>query len=616
MSFASGSSSSASTAVHRFRGFSNAVWFTPTPRMKDRWPPMPAVPATSPAPPSASNLPSPRQPAFRDSHESLNSPTTPTLPSACAVASRFGLPSVSASSFHPDAIVGTAHRRPNTISRSAAFRDRSPPNVSRKTALNNDPTVAAVSGGCSAWPNHVPDRKSFSGPGFTAPSNHVVSCSAIGSSSSIASNRSATCCNGDCTVIPSVSVLSATFVRSAASRTLPQVDTPSPNGYHGRTFALTDRQRRLLEGTRRLGADVLAPIAERAVPGRVDRELLKALAEHGILPSLFPERFGGTAPRDVSAFDLCLYREALAQGSVEAETALAMQGLGGYPILQSARRDLARKWVPKIAAGEAVAAFALTEPEHGSDAAAIETRAEAAGSGYRLTGEKTWISNAPDADVYVLFARTTPGVGSKGVTAFVVPGDAPKLSGEPLDLLSPHPIGRMTLDGVHVPSGHVLGKVDAGFKVAMRTLDLFRPSVGAFAVGMAQAALDAAVAHAGARRSFDRPLREHQAVSQALGEMATRTEAARLLVYAAAARYDADAKDPGVTRASAMAKLFATETAQYVVDAAVQIHGAAGLQRGHLLERLYREVRAPRIYEGTTEIQREVVARDLYRKAP
>ena len=169
---------------------------------------------------------------------------------------------------------------------------------------------------------------------------------------------------------------------------------------------------------------------------------------------------------------------------------------------------------------------------------------------------------------------------------------------------------------MHVPSGHVLGKVDEGFRVAMRTLDLFRPSVGAFAVGMAQAALDAAVAHAGRRRSFDRPLREHQAVSQALGEMATRTEAARLLVYAAAARYDADAKDPGVTRASAMAKLFATETAQYVVDTAVQIHGAAGLQRGHLLERLYREVRAPRIYEGTTEIQREVVARDLYRKAP
>jgi alkylation response protein AidB-like acyl-CoA dehydrogenase len=398
-----------------------------------------------------------------------------------------------------------------------------------------------------------------------------------------------------------------------ASRTLPHVETPSPNGRAGSAFALTDRQRSLLEEARRLANDVLAPIAARGTPGRVDRALVKALADHALLPRLFPERAGGNAARDVSAFDLCLLREGLAQGCVEAETALAMQGLGGYTILRSARKDVARKWVPKIARGEAVSAFALTEPEHGTDAAAIETRAEPAGSGYRLTGEKTWISNAPDADVYVLFARTAQEAGAKGVTAFVVPGDAPGLTGEPIDLLSPHPIGRLVLDGVHVPSGHVLGEVDGGFRVAMRTLDLFRPSVGAFAVGMAQTALDAAVEHAGTRRSFGVPLREHQAVSQALGEMATRTEAARLMVYAAAARYDADPSDPGVTMASAMAKLFATEAAQFVVDAAVQIHGAAGLERGHRLELLYREVRAPRIYEGTSEIQREVVARELYR---
>ena len=163
-----------------------------------------------------------------------------------------------------------------------------------------------------------------------------------------------------------------------------------------------------------------------------------------------------------------------------------------------------------------------------------------------------------------------------------------------------------------VPSTSVLGQVDRGFGVAMRTLDLFRPSVGAFAVGMAQAALDAALAHAGARQAFGRPLREFQAVSHQLAEMATRTEAARLLVYAAAEAYDHGA--PGVTRSSAMAKLFATETAQFVVDAAVQIHGAAALEKGHVLEHLYREVRGPRIYEGTTEIQREVIARELYRE--
>jgi alkylation response protein AidB-like acyl-CoA dehydrogenase len=396
------------------------------------------------------------------------------------------------------------------------------------------------------------------------------------------------------------------------------VESPSPNGWRGSAFALTERQRTLLEESRRLACDVYAPIARQGEPGRVNRALVKALAANGSLERLFPGAADGRPSGHVSAFDLCLLREGLAQGSTEAETALAMQGLGGHAILASARRDVARKWVPRIARGEAVAAFALTEPEHGTDAAAIETRAEPAGSGYRLTGEKAWISNAPDADVYVLFARTgdaddAASRGSRGVTAFVVPGDAAGLSGEGTDLLSPHPIGRLRLDGVHVPTGHVLGEINGGFRVAMRTLDLFRPSVGAFAVGMAQAALDAAVAHAGTRVSFGQPLRKHQAVSQLLGEMATRTEAARLIVRAAAARYDADADDPGVTKASAMAKLFATEAAQFVVDAAVQIHGASGLERGHALEHLYREVRAPRIYEGTSEIQREIVARELYR---
>jgi alkylation response protein AidB-like acyl-CoA dehydrogenase len=265
-----------------------------------------------------------------------------------------------------------------------------------------------------------------------------------------------------------------------------------------------------------------------------------------------------------------------------------------------------------VAIGEAVAAFALTEPEHGSDAAAIELSAERDGDGYRLTGVKTWISNAPDADIYTVFARTTAGAGARGVTAFALPGDSPGVSGKSLELISPHPIGTLELDGAYVPHSNVLGEVDAGFKVAMRVLDLFRPSVGAFAVGMAQAALDASVGHAGSREAFGRPIKEFQAVSHLLAEMASRTEAARLLVYAAAAAYDDGA--PGLTRSSAMAKLFATETAQFVVDAAIQIHGAAALERGHLLEHLYREVRAPRIYEGTSEIQREIIARELYRR--
>jgi acyl-CoA dehydrogenase len=376
-------------------------------------------------------------------------------------------------------------------------------------------------------------------------------------------------------------------------------------------FALTPDQQALIEEARRVARERFVPLVEAGEPGRINRPLVRALGESGILTRLFPERAGGSADRDVSALDLCLLREGLARVSTEAETALAMQGLGGYPILRSGSEELVARWVPAIARGEAVAGFALTEPNAGTDAAALELRAEPDAGEYRLTGVKTWISNAPDAEVYVIFARTTPKARSKGVTAFVLPGDSGGLTGEPIELLGAHPIGRLELDGVRLPAANVLGEVDAGFNVAMQTLDLFRPSVGAFAVGMAQAALDASVSRAGSRQAFGKTLREFQAVSHVLAEMATRTEAARLMVYAAADAYDGGA--PTVTKSSAMAKLFATEAAQWVVDRAVQIHGAAALERGHVLEHLYREVRAPRIYEGTSEIQREIIARELYR---
>jgi acyl-CoA dehydrogenase len=376
-------------------------------------------------------------------------------------------------------------------------------------------------------------------------------------------------------------------------------------------FALSEDHERLAEGARRIAREELAPLAASAdPPGRVDRTLVRALADHRLLPRLFPQRAGGSASEEVPATELCVLREALALESTEAETALALQALGGYPILQSGSRELVAEWIPRVARGEAVAAFALSEQEHGSDAGALELRAVPDGEGWRLFGRKAWISNAPDAEVYAVFARTTEGAGSKGITAFAVPGDAPGLTGEPVELISRHPVGNLEFDGVPVDETQMLGEVDGGFRVAMRTLDLFRPSVGAFAVGMARAALELAVAHAGERRSFGKLLREHQAVSQLLGEMATRVEAARLLVYAAAAAVDADRAD---TMRSAMAKLFATETAQWVVDAAVQIHGARALETSHRLAHLYADVRAPRIYEGTTEIQREIVARELYR---
>jgi acyl-CoA dehydrogenase len=381
-----------------------------------------------------------------------------------------------------------------------------------------------------------------------------------------------------------------------------------------RPFALSAAQERLAAEARALAREVLAPLAAAGRPGRVNRALVRALGDHGLLARLLPadpEAAGGGP--GTSAMELCLLREALARESTEAETALALQGLGGHPIAAAGSPQVRGRWLPELAAGRAVAAFALSEPTSGSDAAALELRADRDGGGFRLTGTKAWISNAPQADVYTLFARTTPGARSRGVTAFAVPGDAPGLGGQPLELLAPHAIGRLELDGVRVGPEQVLGRVDQGFGLAMATLDRFRPSVGAFAVGMAQAALEVAVAHAADRQAFGRPLAEFQAVAHALAEAATRTQAARLLVYEAASRHDADPAAPGVGAAAAMAKLYATETAQAVVDAAVQVLGARALERGHLLEHLYREVRAPRIYEGTSEIQRTVIARELFR---
>ncbi|MCT4352393.1 acyl-CoA dehydrogenase family protein [Streptomyces sp. Je 1-79] len=367
-------------------------------------------------------------------------------------------------------------------------------------------------------------------------------------------------------------------------------------------FSLDPQQTARCAELRALAAERLRPLAEKGEPGRVNRPLVAALGELGLLAGLF----------DAGALDLCLLRESLAHACTEAETALALQGLGGHPVAAFGTPEQRSRWLPEIVAGRAVAAFALSEPDAGSDAAALALQARPDGSGgWRLHGEKRWISNAPEADFATVFARTVPGAGARGVTAFLVPADRPGLSGSPLDMLAPHAIGTLVFDGVPVGPADVLGEPDRGFRVAMTTLNRFRPSVGAFAVGMAQAALDATLAHTADRRAFGGVLADLQAVAHQVAEMATRTEAARLLVYAAAAAYDAGAED--VPRRAAMAKLLATETAQYVVDAAVQLHGARALQRGHLLEHLYREVRAPRIYEGATEVQRTIIAKELYK---
>ena len=369
---------------------------------------------------------------------------------------------------------------------------------------------------------------------------------------------------------------------------------------------LSEAQRELIHRARRLGHEVLEPLAKKGEPGRPNRPLVRALGDQRLLELVLPSEGEG------SAVDLCLLREGLAHGCTEAETALALQGLGGYPILRAARPEIREAWIPRLAAGEAVVAFALSEPEAGSDAAALALRADRDRDGFRLTGTKIWISNAPEADVYTVFARTTEDAGARGVTAFAVPRESEGVSGKALTLLSPHPIGRLEFDGVFVGAEQVLGDVDKGFGVAMETLDLFRPSVGAFAIGMAQAALEAAVAHAARREAFGRPLSGFQAVAHQLADVAMNVQAGRLLVHHAAAAYDAGVRP--VRQASAMAKLFATETAQHAVDVAIQVHGARALEKGHLLEHLYREVRAPRIYEGASEVQREIIARELFRE--
>ncbi|MGW5847808.1 acyl-CoA dehydrogenase family protein [Streptomyces sp. NPDC055254] len=369
-------------------------------------------------------------------------------------------------------------------------------------------------------------------------------------------------------------------------------------------FALGVDQEEWCGRLRALSAERLRPLAGKGEPGRVNRPLLRELGELGLLERVFA----------AGALELCLLRESLAYSCTEAETALALQGLGAHPVLRAGSAEQRERWLPQVIAGRAVAAFALSEPGAGSDAAALALAAEPdPGGGWRLTGEKCWISNAPEADFYTVFARTGEGPGAKGVSAFLVPADRPGLGGEALDMLSPHAIGSLTFDAVPVGREDLLGGPGRGFGVAMDTLNLFRPSVGAFAVGMARAALDATLEYTAGRSAFGGVLGDLQAVAHRVAEMATRTEAARLLVYAAAGAHDRGS--PDVPRRAAMAKLLATETAQYVVDHAVQLHGAVALQRGHLLEHLYREVRAPRIYEGASEVQRTIIAKELYREA-
>lgn len=361
---------------------------------------------------------------------------------------------------------------------------------------------------------------------------------------------------------------------------------------------------------RSVAREKLAPLESTSDPVRVNRPLIRELGNTGILQRVFSVDLGGSADTGESyALTLCTLRDALSQESTEASMALAVQAGAASPMVQSANRELRERWVPLIASGEAVPAFALTEPLVGSDAGALAMAASRIPGGWRLSGEKTWITNAPDADVYTVFARTGPGKGAKGVTAFVVPAGAEGLSGEPISSLKAHAIGRLKFDGVKVGDDHILGEVDGGFSAAKKTLDAARAAVGAAAVGAAHRAMEEAISYAKSRTAFGRRIGSFQAISHKIADMATAVESARLLVYESAAAFDAGARD--TRRLTAMAKVLATENAQFVVDQAIQIHGASGLVRSHLLTRLYHEVRACRYEDGTSEITRGVIARDI-----
>jgi acyl-CoA dehydrogenase len=343
------------------------------------------------------------------------------------------------------------------------------------------------------------------------------------------------------------------------------------------------------------------------------RERVRALGEAGFLKAVMPAEHGGLHPR-LDVRTLCLARETLAFRDGLADFAFAMQGLGTGSITLFGSPELKARYLPLVRDGRAIAAFALSEPEAGSDVAAMSCTAVPDGSNVRLNGTKTWISNAGIADHYVVFVRTGEAPGARGLSAFVVDADTAGLSvSERIEVIAPHPLATLTFEDVRVPITNRLGAPGEGFKVAMATLDIFRATVGAAALGFARRALHESLAHASSRHLFGAPLADLQLSQAAIADSATEVDAAALLVYRAA--WSKDMGAARVTREAAMAKMFATEAAQRVIDRAVQIHGGLGVTKGVKVEELYREIRALRIYEGATEVQKIVIARETLKNA-
>jgi acyl-CoA dehydrogenase len=369
---------------------------------------------------------------------------------------------------------------------------------------------------------------------------------------------------------------------------------------------LESRHRELAERLEMWAAANLAEIDHGDVE-QACRRIVSVLGRDGWLKFSAP---GDGEDERIDVRTLALIRETLARHSGLADFAFAMQGLGAGPISLFGSLEQRNAWLPRTRTGKAIAAFALSEPESGSDVANIATTARRDGNGFVLDGQKTWISNGGIADFYVVFARTGKAPGARGLSAFIVEADNPGLEiAERLHVIAPHPLARLRFERCRVAPSALIGDAGEGFKIAMTTLDVFRTTVGAAALGFARRALDETLRRAAGRHLFGAPLADLQMVQGHIADMALEIDAAALLVYRAAWTKDMGA--PRVTREAAMAKLFATEAAQRVVDMAVQIHGGDGVRSGHPVENLYREIRALRIYEGASDVQKIVIARSV-----
>lgn len=372
-------------------------------------------------------------------------------------------------------------------------------------------------------------------------------------------------------------------------------------------FRVTKEEKELRDKIRRIAVDYIKPRAKEIdETDDVTWDVIEKLAEEGIFKIVVPKAYGGIT-ENVMATNVCIVREELSRVSSNADAFFAMQGLACYPLILAGTEEQKRKYLPLLVNGEKLGAYALTEPQAGSDVGNIQTEAVLDGDEYVLNGTKCFITNAAHAGIFIVFVKTNKEKGARGISTFIVEEGTPGFRcSATQELIAPHALGELQFDNCRIPAANLVGEVDKGFKIAMKTFDVYRTSVGACALGFAQAAFDLAVSYAKERTAFGKPLNAFQVTRFKIADMAVDLDAARLLVYRAAWLKDSGASR--VTKEASMAKLFASEAAGRIVDQALQIHGGRGLLKGYDIERLYRQVRGSRIYEGTSEIQRTVIS--------